>query len=75
MASFGLAENLTYDSQSLGNSTASLFSFLEGKHPFCKEFIKAKKPFVVLGESILKRSEYTILTKFYKARFRRLVWL
>jgi NADH-quinone oxidoreductase chain G len=57
VASFGLAENLTYDSQSLGNSTASLFSFLEGKHPFCKEFIKAKKPFVVLGESILKRSD------------------
>jgi NADH-quinone oxidoreductase chain G len=57
VASFGLTENLTYESKSLGNSTSSLFSFLEGKHPFCKEFIKAKKPFVVLGESILKRSD------------------
>jgi NADH-quinone oxidoreductase chain G len=57
VASFGLAENLTYESKNLGNSTSSLFSFLEGKHPFCKDFMKAKKPFVVLGESILKRSD------------------
>jgi NADH-quinone oxidoreductase subunit G len=61
IASFGLMENLSYENKNLGNSTISLFSFLEGKHSFCKNFIKAQRPFVVIGDSILKRSDWTAI--------------
>jgi NADH dehydrogenase/NADH:ubiquinone oxidoreductase subunit G len=54
VGSFGLPEDLTYSAENLGISTDSLISLLEGKHPFCQKLAKANKPFVILGEGILK---------------------
>lgn len=34
---------------------------MEGKHPFCQKLAKAKKPMIILGESILKRKDGAIL--------------
>merc|ERR1711988_1772031 len=57
VGSFGLPEDLTYSAENLGISTDSLISLLEGKHPFCQKLAKANKPFVILGEGILKRKD------------------
>lgn len=52
-----MPEDLTYSAENLGISTDSLISLLEGKHPFCQKLAKANKPFVILGEGILKRKD------------------
>jgi NADH dehydrogenase (ubiquinone) Fe-S protein 1 len=57
-ASIGLAENLNYQNESLGNSLKTLLSIVEGKHPFCKKIYKAKKPVIILGSSLKKRLDY-----------------
>jgi NADH dehydrogenase (ubiquinone) Fe-S protein 1 len=64
VASIGLPEDLTYSADNLGVSTDTLISLLEGRHPFCKELAKAEKPFVIIGESVLKRKDGLDLQQF-----------
>jgi NADH dehydrogenase (ubiquinone) Fe-S protein 1 len=54
-ASIGLAENLNYKNEYLGNSLKTLLDIVEGKHPFCKKLYKAEKPVIILGTSLKKR--------------------
>ena len=54
-ASIGLCDNLLYENLSIGNSLTTLLKILEGKHTFCKNLRKAKKPTIILGASIKKR--------------------
>jgi len=61
VGSLGLPEDLTYSAENLGISTKSLISLLEGKHPFCQKLTKASKPIIVIGESVLKRKDGSIL--------------
>ncbi|PCI24063.1 MAG: hypothetical protein COB67_11945 [SAR324 cluster bacterium] len=51
----GLSENDTYKTVSLGNSAKTLIQIVEGRHPLCKNFLKAKKPMLVVGHSFGKR--------------------
>lgn len=61
-ASIGLRDNLTYSNDSLGNSIKTLIEISEGKHSFCRDLVKAKKPFVVLGSAIKKRLDSKALS-------------
>jgi len=54
-ACIGLAENLTYSNNSIGNSLKTLIELAEGKHIFCQKLVKAKTPIIILGSAIKKR--------------------
>jgi NADH dehydrogenase/NADH:ubiquinone oxidoreductase subunit G len=61
--SFGPSVNLTYYSQHLGNDIQTLVKFVEGTHPICRQFAKAKNPLIIVGSSIFERSD---ANAFYK---------
>jgi len=52
--SFGNPEDLTYDYEVVGNSTKDLDNFLKGNHKFTNTFKAAKKPILIIGESLLE---------------------
>jgi NADH dehydrogenase/NADH:ubiquinone oxidoreductase subunit G len=54
-ASFGSYDSGFSINKSLGNSTSSNNKFIEGQSFFCKKFSKARRPFLVVGTSFLKR--------------------
>jgi NADH dehydrogenase/NADH:ubiquinone oxidoreductase subunit G len=54
-ASIGVGENDTYKTVSLGHSLSVLCQIAEGRHPFCKQFLKAKKPLLIIGTAVTKR--------------------
>jgi len=54
-ASIGLSENSLYLNDSIGNSLNTLVQIAEGKHIFCKNLAKAKKPIIILGSAIKQR--------------------
>jgi len=54
-ASIGLAENLTYANDAIGNSLKTLIELAEGKHKFCQKLVKAKRPVIFIGSAIKKR--------------------
>lgn len=54
-ASIGLANDYTYADLSIGNSLKTLISIAEGKHVFCRNLAKSRKPFIVIGMSVKKR--------------------
>jgi len=54
-ASIGLAENLTYQNDDIGNSINTLIKIAEGRHSFCKSLISSKTPCLILGAGIKKR--------------------
>lgn len=53
----GLQEPLFFKCSGLGISPLSLLNILEGKNSFCKPFSKATRPFVLVGEALLKRND------------------
>jgi NADH dehydrogenase/NADH:ubiquinone oxidoreductase subunit G len=54
-ASIGLTENCNHKNNSIGNSFSTLIKIAEGKHFFCKNLIKSKKPMIIIGTSVKKR--------------------
>jgi NADH-quinone oxidoreductase chain G len=48
---FGTNVNLTFPVYNLGSSIKSLIKFAKGKHPFCANFVKSKKPAIIIGQS------------------------
>lgn len=54
-ASLGLNDNYTHLNVSIGNSIKTLIQVAEGRHPFCKNLLKAKKPFFILGTGVMHR--------------------
>ena len=65
-ASFGLCENDSSSIHSLGNSTTSLSSFMQGQTFFCKKFTKARNPFLIVGTSFLKRLDSGCILIIFK---------
>ncbi|MBP9752767.1 MAG: NADH-quinone oxidoreductase subunit G [Proteobacteria bacterium] len=55
--------DLTYDFEHLGNSAQLLKEILDKKHPFSKQWFKAKKPMMIIGESALLRRDSNIILK------------
>ena len=53
----GSACDLTYPYLHLGTSTKTLIKLGEGKHPFCKQLRKAKKPLIIYGTEFLQRRD------------------
>jgi NADH dehydrogenase/NADH:ubiquinone oxidoreductase subunit G len=49
VANFGPSMDLTYPTSHLGNSYNSLLSFVEGRHFYCSELLKAKNPVLIMG--------------------------
>jgi len=48
---------LTYDVNNLGDEPSILEELISGKHPFCKELKKAKKPMLIIGQQALTRTD------------------
>jgi len=61
-ASIGLRDDLTYSNDSIGNSIKTLIEISEGKHFFCQQLVKAKRPFIVLGSAAKKRLDSNALS-------------
>jgi NADH dehydrogenase/NADH:ubiquinone oxidoreductase subunit G len=61
-ASIGLRDDLTYSNDSIGNSIKTLIEISEGKHFFCQQLVKAKRPFIVLGSAVKKRLDSNALS-------------
>lgn len=53
-ASIGVNSDFTYSNESLGVTLKTLFTILEGRHPFCKELLKSKNPVIVFNTNIYK---------------------
>ena len=62
--SFGDAGDLTYDYETIDNTTSELNNFFEKKSDLYKNLKKSKSPIVIFGESFMKlKSAYYILEK------------
>jgi len=61
-ASIGLRDDLTYSNDSIGNSIKTLLEIAEGRHAFCRQLSKAKRPFIVLGSAVKKRLDSKALS-------------
>jgi NADH dehydrogenase (ubiquinone) Fe-S protein 1 len=61
-ASIGLTENNNHATDSIGNSLQTLLSIAEGRHIFCQKLVKANKPFIIIGSSVLKRADAKIIS-------------
>ena len=53
----GTPVTLTYDYDHIGTNISSLHSLLEDKHPFMQRLVSAKKPMIIVGSSVLERSD------------------
>lgn len=53
----GSPVDLTYSYNHLGTTTKTLIKLGEGKHPFCKQLRKAKKPLIIYGTEFLQRRD------------------
>lgn len=54
VASFGSFLDLTFPVYNLGTTLLYFIKFVEGKHPFCEHFVKAKNPILIIGKSFLQ---------------------
>nr|YP_010507873.1 NADH dehydrogenase subunit 11 [Phytophthora asparagi]UXG55966.1 NADH dehydrogenase subunit 11 [Phytophthora asparagi] len=55
IAYIGNKTNFTYPIEHLGLTFTTLINILLGKHIFCKNLKKAKKPLIIVGENILNQ--------------------
>ena len=53
----GMASDLTYRSQTLGDGPAALNALLDGKHGFAETLRAAKKPMIIVGQGALARPD------------------
>nr|AGH24330.1 NADH dehydrogenase subunit 11 [Reclinomonas americana ATCC 50283] len=66
VSSIGPVTNLTYDVENLGDTLSTLVEISEGRHPFCKKLVKAKKPIIIVGTQILQRSDSSSIINLIK---------
>jgi NADH dehydrogenase (ubiquinone) Fe-S protein 1 len=59
-ASIGLCENFTFLNNSLGHSSLTFMELAEGSHFFCKNIIRSKMPFLILGSTVKKRIDSSV---------------
>lgn len=57
VASIGCAADLTYPVAHLGHSAVTLRAVAEGTHPWCKTLAAARRPAVVVGNTLLARAD------------------
>jgi NADH-quinone oxidoreductase chain G len=70
IAYIGNKTDFTYPIEHLGTSLNVLFKIVLGKHFFCKNLKKAKKPLIIIGENILnQKNGYFLIEKFKKITF------
>ena len=58
--------DLTYPYQSLDGQTQTLKDIFDGNHEISKEIINAKKPLIILGESLLNSNSSNYLFNIIK---------
>ena len=61
IAYIGNKINYTYNIHHLGVTLKTLNQIIQGKHFFCKELKKAKKPFIIIGENIIYQKNGSFL--------------
>lgn len=65
IAYIGNKTNFTYPIQHLGLTFKTLINIFLGKHSFCKDLKKSKKPLIFIGENILnQKNGFYFLSKF-----------
>lgn len=65
IAYIGNKTNFTYPIKHLGLTFKTLINIFLGKHLFCKEIKKAKKPLIIFGQNILnQKNGFYLLLKF-----------
>ena len=70
IAYIGNKTDFTYPIEHLGTSLNVLFKIVLGKHFFCKNLKKAKKPLIIIGENILnQKNGYFLIEKLKKITF------
>lgn len=57
----------TFPVQSLGLTSKTLLSFVEGRHPLCKLFAKAKNPVILYGSHLLERVDSTGIQSVFRS--------
>lgn len=57
VALVGPSLDLTYEYEHLGESVDILKQLAAGSHPLCKKLTNAKKPLIVVGSTVLQRSD------------------
>jgi NADH dehydrogenase/NADH:ubiquinone oxidoreductase subunit G len=57
VVSLGNALNLTYPVESIGTSGSERSSIRNGEHEICEALVKAKKPMILVGSSVMLRSD------------------
>lgn len=55
--SVGPEMDLTYPHQHLGIGTETILEIAEGRHPICAELATAERPVIIVGSSVLERSD------------------
>jgi len=65
-ASIGGNFSPTFPIEFLGLTSKTLINFVEGKHPICKSFAKAKNPLVVVGSHLMERLDAAGLQSLFK---------
>ena len=64
VAVIGSPSDLTYDYMHLGSSSDVLTQIASGKHPFAERLKKAEMPMVMVGTSMLQRSDGEVFFVF-----------
>lgn len=52
--SFNSVLNLTFPVYNMGSTIKNLLLFIEGRHQFCKYFVKAKTPSIIIGQTFFE---------------------
>nr|YP_010508028.1 NADH dehydrogenase subunit 11 [Phytophthora clandestina]UXG56351.1 NADH dehydrogenase subunit 11 [Phytophthora clandestina] len=70
IAYIGNKTNFTYPITHLGLTFKTLINIILGKHSFCKNLKKAKKPLIIIGENIIKQKNgFFFLSKLKNLSF------
>jgi NADH-quinone oxidoreductase chain G len=70
IAYIGNKVDFTYPVNNLGLSLNTLIKIIIGKHSFCKELKKAKKPIIIFGENIInQKNAYYLISKLKNLSF------
>nr|YP_010394127.1 NADH dehydrogenase subunit 11 [Phytophthora litchii]DAZ88135.1 TPA_asm: NADH dehydrogenase subunit 11 [Phytophthora litchii] len=70
VAYIGNKIDFTYPIKHLGLTLKTLISIIQGKHSFCKDLKKSKKPLIIIGENILnQKNGFYLLSKLKNLSF------
>nr|YP_010117898.1 NADH dehydrogenase subunit 11 [Phytophthora cocois]QPN53870.1 NADH dehydrogenase subunit 11 [Phytophthora cocois]QTV76649.1 NADH dehydrogenase subunit 11 [Phytophthora cocois] len=70
VAYIGNKINFTYSIKHLGLTFLTLINIIIGKHSFCKDLKKSKKPLIIIGENILnQKNGFFLLSKLKNLTF------